>query len=102
MRNHSPFLLEKIKQIKMSKNLKRNKMRVETFIPNQEKSSFTNFRNFNVNKVNIINEYNNKFIDNENEKISLIDYDEIKNRHELIFFIKKNKNLKFKKINKNK
>ena len=43
----------------MSKNLKQNKMRVETFIPNQEKSSFTNFRNFNVNKVNIINEYNN-------------------------------------------
>jgi len=102
MRNHSPFLLQTIKQNKMSKNLNHNKMRIETHIPNQEKSSFTNYRKFNVNKVNNINQYNNKFIDNQSEKLSLIDYDEIKNRYELNLFIKKNNKKKLNKNNKSK
>ncbi len=102
MRNHSPFLLRTIKQNKMSKKLKQNKTKIETYIPNQEKSSFTNYRKFNVNKVNHINQYNNKFIDNQSEKLSLINYDEIKNRYELNLFIKKNNKLKINKNNKSK
>ena len=88
MRNHSPFLLQTNKQNNMSKNLKQNKMDIKTYIPNQQKSSFTIYRKFIVDIVNETIEYKNKSINNKSEKLSLIDYDEIKSRDELYFFIK--------------
>ena len=90
MRNHSPFLLQTNKQNNMSKNLKQNKMDIKTYIPNQQKSSFTIYRKFIVDIVNETIEYKNKSINNKSEKLSLIDYDEIKSRDELYFFIKEN------------
>ena len=81
MRNHSPFLLQTIKQ---------NKMDIKTYIPNQQKSSFTIYRKFIVDIVNETIENKNKLINNQSEKLSLIGYDEIKSRDELYFFIKKN------------
>jgi hypothetical protein len=79
MRNHSPFLLQTIKQ---------NKMDIKTYIPNQQKSSFTIYRKFIVDIVNETIENKNKLINNQSEKLSLIGYDEIKSRDELYFFIK--------------
>jgi hypothetical protein len=90
MRNHSPFLLQTNKQNNMSKNLKQNKMDIKTYIPNQQKSSFTIYRKFIVDIVNETIEYKNKSINNESEKLSLMSYDEIKSRDELYFFIKEN------------
>lgn len=90
MRNHSPFLLQKNKQNNMSKNLKQNKMNIKTYIPNQQKSSFTIYRKFIVDIVNETIEYKNKSINNESDKLSLMGYDEIKSRDELYFFIKEN------------
>ena len=78
MRNHSPFLLQTNKKNNMSKNLKQNKMDIKTYIPNQQKSSFTIYRKFIVDIVNETIEYKNKSINNKSEKLSLIDYDEIK------------------------
>ncbi len=90
MRNHSPFLLQTNKQNNMSKNLKRNKMDIKTYIPNQQKSSFPIYRKFIVDIVNEIIEYKNKSINNESEKLSPMGYNEIKSRDELYFFIKEN------------
>ena len=90
MRNHSPFLLQTNKQNNMSKNLKQNKMDIKTYIPNQQKSSFTIYRKFIVDIVNETIEYKNKSIRNECDKLSLMDYDEIKSRDELYYFIKEN------------
>jgi len=59
-----------------------------SFIPNQQKSSFTNYRKFIVDIVNEMIENKNKLINNQSEKLSLIGYDEIKSRDELYFFIK--------------
>ena len=53
MRNHSPFLLQTIKQ---------NKMDIKTYIPNQQKSSFTIYRKFIVDMVNEMIENKNKSI----------------------------------------
>jgi hypothetical protein len=41
--------------------------------------------------VNEMIENKNKSINNQSEKLSIIDYDEIKSRDELYFFIKENK-----------
>ncbi len=79
MRNHSPFLLQTIKQ---------NKMDIKTYIPNQQKSSFTIYRKFIVDMVNEMIENKNKSINNQSEKISLIKINTISNRTELYFFIK--------------
>jgi hypothetical protein len=61
-----------------------------TFIPNQQKSSFTNYRNLIVMKINEMIEYQNKNIENQSEKVSQISNDRFKSRDELNQFIKNN------------
>ena len=99
MRNHSPFLLQTIKQYNMSKITKNKKTKTKemttinkliTFIPNQQKSSFTNYRNLIVMKINEMIEYQNKTIDNQSEKVSKISNERFKSRDELNQFIKDN------------
>ena len=99
MRNHSTFLLQTKKQNNMSKITKNKKTKTKemtttnkliTFIPNQQKSSFTNYRNLIVMKINEMIEYQNKTIDNQSEKVSQISNDRFKSRDELNQFIKDN------------
>ena len=68
----------------------RNTEQIITFIPNQQRSSFTNFRNLIIMGINEIIEYHNKSIDNKSEKINMIKIDSLKSRDELNQFIKNN------------
>ncbi len=68
----------------------RNIEQIITFIPNQQRSSFTNFRNLLIMGINEIIEYQNKSIDNKSEKINMIKIDSLKSRDELNQFIKNN------------
>jgi|LakMenEpi03Aug12_release.lakeMendotaPanAssembly.Ray.scaffolds.fasta_scaffold274607_3 hypothetical protein len=54
-----------------------------TFIPNQQKSSFTNYRNVIVMNLNNMIDNNNKTIKNQSELTPNISNDFIKNRKEL-------------------
>ena len=87
MRNHSPFLLQTIKQ---------NKMDIKTivqqtiFIPNQQKSSFTNFRNIIVMNINNMIKNKNESINNQSEIIPSLSNDFIKNRNKLNQLLKEN------------
>lgn len=67
-------------------------MDIKTYIPNQQKSSFTIYRKFIVDMVNVMIENKNKnnSINNQSENFSIIEYDEIKSRDDLYFFIKEN------------
>jgi hypothetical protein len=68
----------------------RNIEQIITFIPNQQRSSFTNFRNLLIMGINEIIENQNKSINNKNEKINKIKIDSLKSRDELNQFIKNN------------
>jgi len=68
----------------------RNIEQIITFIPNQQRSSFTNFRNLIIMGINEVIEYQNKSIDNKSEKINMIKIDSLKSRDELNQFIKNN------------
>ena len=68
----------------------RNIEQIITFIPNQQRSSFTNFRNLLIMRINEIIENQNKSINNKNEKINKIKIDSLKSRDELNQFIKDN------------
>lgn len=61
-----------------------------TFIPNQQKSSFTNFRNVIVMNINNIINNKNKSINNQSELTPNISNDLFKNRNELNQFLKEN------------
>jgi len=68
----------------------RNIEQIITFIPNQQRSSFTNFRNLIIMGINEIIENQNKSINNKSEKINKIKIDSLKSRDELNQFIKNN------------
>ena len=68
----------------------RNIEQIKTFIPNQQRSSFTNFRNLIVMGINQIIGNQNKSINNKSEKINKIKIDSLKSRDELNQFIKNN------------
>ena len=68
----------------------RNIEPIITFIPNQQRSSFTNFRNLIVMGINQIIGNQNKSINNKSEKINKIKIDSLKSRDELNQFIKNN------------
>jgi hypothetical protein len=68
----------------------RNIEQIITFIPNQQRSSFTNFRNLLIMGINEIIENQNKSINNKSEKINKIKIDSLKSRDELNQFIKNN------------
>ena len=87
MRNHSPFLLQTIKQNNMSKNLKQNKMDIKTYIPNQQKSSFTNYRKYTVDIINRCFQKVNNSLNNQSEKISYINFDTFKTRQDFNNFL---------------
>jgi hypothetical protein len=59
-----------------------------TFIPNQQKSSFTNFRNVIVMNINNMIDNINKQINNQSELTPKISNDLFKNRNELNQFLK--------------
>lgn len=59
-----------------------------TFIPNQQKSSFTSYRNLIITVVNKMIDYNNQSIKNESNKTNHITNDKFKSRDELNQFIK--------------
>lgn len=59
-----------------------------TFIPNQQKSSFTNFRNIIVMNINNMINKENKTFKDKSEIIPNVSNDMIKNRDELNQFIK--------------
>jgi hypothetical protein len=61
-----------------------------TFIPNQQKSSFTNFRNVIVMNINNVIDNKNKSINNQSELTPNISNDFIKNRNELNQLLKEN------------
>lgn len=75
MRNHSPFLFQTNKQTKF--NMKTTQEHI-TFIPNQQKSSFTNFRNIIVMNINNMINNENKTFKDKNKIIPNISNDMIK------------------------
>lgn len=85
MRNHSPFLFQTNKQTKF--NMKTTQEHI-TFIPNQQKSSFTNFRNIIVMNINNMINNENKTFKDKNKIIPNVSNDMIKNREELNQLIK--------------
>lgn len=62
-----------------------------TFIPNQQKSSFTNFRNIIVKNINNMIKNKNESINNQSEIIPSVSNDFIKNRNELNQLLKDNR-----------
>jgi hypothetical protein len=63
-------------------------MRIETYIQNQEKSSFTNYRKYTVDMINRFFQKVNNSVSNQSEKISYINYDTFKNRQDLNNFLR--------------
>lgn len=61
-----------------------------TFIPNQQKSSFTNFRNIIIMNINNMIDKKNESINNQSELISYVSNGFIKNRNELNQLLKEN------------